>query len=145
MALAAILGQKLVAETAASQEIQRSQGDSTLMIVAQQLQDMIDNCLVFHANYLNIAEIGNAFVNRDFLGQRLAPQEIQAMQGLWSSGAISQETLLKQLAEGEILGDDFDVEEEIESTQKGDMIETDEPAPEAEEDEPTEDLEDDED
>ena len=63
MALAAILGQKLVAETAASQEIQRSQGDSTLMIVAQQLQDMIDNCLVFHANYLNIAEIGNAFVS----------------------------------------------------------------------------------
>ena len=143
LALAAILGQKLVAETAASQEIQRSQGDSTLMIVAQQLQDMIDNCLVFHANYLNIAEIGNAFVNRDFLGQRLSPQEIQAMQGLWSSGAISQETLLKQLAEGEILGDDFDVEEEIESTQKGDMIETDEPTPEAEEDEPTEDPEDD--
>ena len=143
LALAAILGQKLVAETAASQEIQRSQGDSTLMIVAQQLQDMIDNCLVFHANYLNIAEIGNAFVNRDFLGQRLAPQEIQAMQGLWSSGAISQETLLKQLAEGEILGDDFDVEEEIESTQKGDMIETDEPTPEAEEDEPVEDPEDD--
>ena len=142
LALAAILGQKLVAETAASQEIQRSQGDSTLMIVAQQLQDMIDNCLVFHANYLNIAEIGNAFVNRDFLGQRLAPQEIQAMQGLWSSGAISQETLLKQLAEGEILGDDFDVEEEIESTQKGDMIEDDEPMPEAEEDEQVEDPDD---
>ena len=50
---------------------------------------------------------------------------------------------MKQLAEGEILGDDFDVEEEIESTQKGDMIETDEPTPEAEEDEPTEDPEDD--
>ena len=64
------------------------------------------------------------------------------MQGLWSSGAISQETLLKQLAEGEILGDDFDVEEEIESTQKGDMIETDEPTSEAEPDEPVEDLED---
>ena len=64
------------------------------------------------------------------------------MQGLWSSGAISQETLLKQLAEGEILGDDFDVEEEIESTQKGDMIEDDEPTPEAEPDEPTEDPDD---
>ena len=59
-----------------------------------------------------------------------------------SSGAISQETLLKQLAEGEILGDDFDVEEEIESTQKGDMIEDDEPTPEAEPDEPVEDPDD---
>ena len=79
------------------------------------------------------------------MGQRLTPQEIQAMQGLWSSGAISQETLLKQLAEGEILGDDFDVDMEIESTQMGDMQETDEPTPEAEPDEPTEDPEDDED
>ena len=100
---------------------------------------MIDNCLVFHANYLNIAEIGNAFVNRDFLGQRLAPQEIQAMQGLWTTGGITHETLLKQLAEGEILGDDFDVEMEIESLQKGDMIEPDEPLPQAEEDEPVDD------
>ena len=49
---------------------------------------------------------------------------------------------MKQLAEGEILGDDFDIEEEIESTQKGDMIEMDEPTPEAEEGEPTEDPED---
>ena len=76
------------------------------------------------------------------MGQRLAPQEIQARRELWSSGAISHETLLKQLAEGEILGDDFDVEEEIEKTQKGDMIETDEPTPEAEENEPVEDPDD---
>ena len=142
LALAAILGQKLGAETAASKEIDRSQGDSTLKIVAQQLQDMVDNCLMFHANYLNISEVGNCFINRDFLGQKLAPQEIQAMQGLWASGAISQETLLKQLAEGEILGDDFDVEMEIESTQMGDMPDE-EPTPPAEPDEQTEDPEDD--
>jgi len=142
LALAAILGQKLGVETAASQEIQRSQGDSTLKIVAQQLQDMVDNCLMFHANYLNISEVGNCFINRDFLGTKLAPQEIQAMQGLWASGAISQETLLKQLAEGEILGDDFDVEMEIESTQMGDMPDE-EPTPPAEPDEQTEDPEDD--
>ena len=97
---------------------------------------------MFHANYLNISEVGNCFINRDFLGQKLAPQEIQAMQGLWASGAISQETLLKQLAEGEILGDDFDVEMEIESTQMGDMPDE-EPTPPAEPDEQTEDPEDD--
>ena len=92
--------------------------------------------------YLNISEVGNCFINRDFLGTKLAPQEIQAMQGLWASGAISQETLLKQLAEGEILGDDFDVEMEIESTQMGDMPDE-EPTPPAEPDEQTEDPEDD--
>ena len=36
---------------------------------------------------------------------------------------ISQEKLLEQLASGEILGDDFDIEEELEKTQSGGLIE----------------------
>jgi hypothetical protein len=93
-----------------------------MMVVAQQMQDMIDNCLQFHGEYIN-AEAGSCFVNRDFLSQRLEPQEIQALLQLYTSGSITQETLLKQLHEGEVLGDEFDVEEEIESTQNGGLIE----------------------
>ena len=122
LGLAAVLGQKLSAETAEAKRIDRSQGDSTMMVVAQQMQDMIDNCLQFHGQYIN-AEAGSCFVNRDFLSQRLEPQEIQALLQLYTSGSITQETLLKQLHEGEVLGDEFDVEEEIESTQKGGLIE----------------------
>ena len=122
LGLAAVLGQKLSAETAEAKRIDRSQGDSTMMVVAQQMQDMIDNCLVFHGQYIN-AEAGSCFVNRDFLSQRLEPQEIQALLQLYTSGSITQETLLKQLHEGEVLGDEFDVEEEIESTQNGGLVE----------------------
>jgi hypothetical protein len=122
LGLAAVLGQKLSAETAEAKRIDRSQGDSTMMVVAQQMQDMIDNCLQFHGEYIN-AEAGSCFVNRDFLSQRLEPQEIQALLQLYTSGSITQETLLKQLHEGEVLGDEFDVEEEIESTQNGGLIE----------------------
>jgi hypothetical protein len=122
LGLAAVLGQKLSAETAEAKRIDRSQGDSTMMVVAQQMQDMIDNCLQFHGQYLN-AEAGSCFVNRDFLSQRLEPQEIQALLQLYTSGSITQETLLKQLHEGEVLGDEFDVEEEVESTQSGGMVE----------------------
>ena len=122
LGLAAVLGQKLSAETAEAKRIDRSQGDSTMMVVAQQMQDMIDNCLKFHGQYIN-AEAGSCFVNRDFLSQRLEPQEIQALLQLYTSGSITQETLLKQLHEGEVLGDEFDVEEEIESTQNGGLIE----------------------
>ena len=126
LGLAAVLGQKLSAETAEAKRIDRSQGDSTMMVVAQQMQDMIDNCLQFHGQYIN-AEAGSCFVNRDFLSQRLEPQEIQALLQLYTSGSISQETLLKQLHEGEVLGDEFDVEEEVESTQSGGLVEKDEP------------------
>ena len=135
LGLAAVLGQKLSAETAEAKRIDRSQGDSTMMVVAQQMQDMIDNCLQFHGQYIN-AEAGSCFVNRDFLSQRLEPQEIQALLQLFTSGSITQETLLKQLHEGEVLGDEFDIEEEIESTQNGGLVEM--AKPEEPEEEPEE-------
>jgi len=134
LGLAAVLGQKLSAETAEAKRIDRSQGDSTMMVVAQQMQDMIDNCLSFHGQLLN-AEAGSCFVNRDFLSQRLEPQEIQALLQLYTSGSITQETLLKQLHEGEVLGDEFDVEEEVESTQSGGMVEMSQPKQEEEQEE----------
>ncbi len=121
LGLAAVLGQKLSAETASSKAIDRSQGDSTMQVIALQVQDMIDNSLLFHAKYLGSNESGSCFVNRDFLAQRLEPSEIQSLQGLWTTGAITQETLLKQLSEGEVLGE-IDVEEELEATQAGGLI-----------------------
>jgi hypothetical protein len=117
LGLSAVLGQKLSAETAESKRIDRSQGDSTMMVIAQNVQDMIDNSLQFHAQYLGQNEAaGSSHVNRDFIGTRLSPTEIQAILLLYTSGAITQETLLRQLADGEVLGDDFDVQEELEAT-----------------------------
>ena len=127
LSLAAVLGQKLVGETAEAKRIDRSQNDSTMMVVAQQIQDLIDNCLKFHSEYLNEPNAGSSFVNRDFVTARLEPQEIQSLLALFTAGTISQETLLTQLSSGEILGDDFDVEEEVEATQAGGLIEMEAP------------------
>ena len=127
LSLAAVLGQKLVGESAEAKRIDRSQNDSTMMVVAQQMQDLIDNCLKFHSEYLNEPNAGSSFVNRDFVTSRLEPQEIQSLLALFTAGTISQETLLTQLSSGEILGDDFDVEEEVEATQAGGMIEMEAP------------------
>ena len=130
LGLAAVLGQKLSAETAEAKRIDRSQGDSTMMVIAQQMQDLIDNCLKFHAQYMEQPQAGSSFINRDFLGQRLEPQEIQSLLQLYTAGTITQETLLNQLSAGEVLGDEFDVEEEIEATQTGGLIEMEQPEPE---------------
>ncbi len=129
LGLASILGSKLSAETAEAKRIDRSQGDSTMMVVAQQMQDMIDNCLRFHAEYMQERTAGSSLVNRDFMGIRLDPQEIQALLQLYTAGTITQETLLLQLEAGEVLGDDFDVEQEIEATQTGGLIEMNQPEP----------------
>jgi len=93
------------------------------MVIAQQVQDLIDNCLQFHADFVGQAQAGSSYVNRDFVGARLEPAEILALLQLYTAGSISQKTLLDQLSEGEILGDDFDVEEELEATQAGGLIE----------------------
>ena len=104
-----------------------------MMVVAQQMQDLIDNSLVFHAELLNTTEIGSSFVNRDFLSTRLDPKEIQSLLQLYTAGTITQKTVLDQLTQGEVLGDEFDVEEEIEATQMGGLIDTDAETPEPEE------------
>ena len=130
LGLAAVLGQKLSAETAEAKRIDRSQGDSTMMVIAQQMQDLIDNCLGFHAQYMQQPVAGSSFINRDFLATRLEPDEIQALLQLYTAGTITQETLLNQLSAGEVLGDEFDVEEEIEATQTGGLIEMQQPEPE---------------
>lgn len=122
LGLSAVLGQKLTAETAEAKRINRSQGDSTMMVIAQNMQDMIDNCLQFHAQYLGQNEAaGSCHVNRDFVGTRLDPQEITSLLQLYTAGTITQETLLQQLSDGEVLGDDFDVEQELESTANAGM------------------------
>ena len=130
LGLAAVMGAKLSAETAESKRIDRSQGDSTMMVVAQQMQDLIDNCLRFHADYLQESQAGSSLVNRDFMGARLEPQEIQALLQLYTAGTVTQETLLLQLEAGEVLGDDFDVEAELEATQAGGLLEAPQPVPE---------------
>ena len=129
LGLAAVLGSKLVGETAEAKRIDRSQGDSTMMVVAQQMQDMIDNCLRFHAEYMQEPNAGSSLVNRDFMGSRLEPLEIQALLQLYTAGTITQETLLLQLEAGEVLGDNFDVENELEATQNGGLIEMNTPEP----------------
>lgn len=120
LGLSAVLGQKLSAETAASKMIDRSQGDSTMMVIAQNVQDMIDNSLKFHAQFMGQQEAaGSCTVNRDFIGARLDPADVNALLQLYTAGTITKDTLLQQLADGEVLGDDFDVQEEIDATATG--------------------------
>ena len=128
LGLAAILGQKMSAETAQSQRIQRSQGDSTLMVLSQQIQDLLDNCLKFHAAFLKQSVAGTTFVNRDFVDTSLEPAQVDALLKIYAQGVIDQEELLKKLVEGEILSEDFDIEEMMNKTQMGGLVETDQQA-----------------
>jgi hypothetical protein len=125
LGLAAILGQKMSAETAQSKRIDRSQGDSTMMVLSQQIQDLLDNCLKFHAAYEKQNIAGTTFVNRDFVDTSLEPNQIDALLKIYAAGVIDQEELLKKLVEGEVLSEDIDIEEMLDRSELGDLREKD--------------------
>ena len=125
LGLAAILGQKMSAETATSKRIDRSQGDSTMMVLSQQIQDLIDNCLKFHAAFEKQSVAGTSFVNRDFVDTSLEPQQIDDLLKIYAQGIIDQEELLKKLIEGEVLSEDINIEDMLNKTMQGGLIEMD--------------------
>ena len=116
LGLAAVLGQNMTNQAAAAKAIDRSQGDAALQAVAIGLQDLVDQCLGFHAAYLGLPDGGSSAVNRDFVSARLEPADVQQLIALRVNNEISQETMLTRLAEGEWLGSDFDIETELEQT-----------------------------
>jgi hypothetical protein len=117
LGLAAVIGQKMAAETAMSKSIDRSQGDAALQVVAHQLQDMIDNCLRYHGAFYGDTSPGTCQISRDFVTAEIDPARVAQLIALETAGKITQETLLNMLSEGEWLGDDFDVEAEIAATE----------------------------
>jgi hypothetical protein len=116
LGLAAVLGQNMTNQAAQSKAIDRSQGDAALMAVALGLQNLIDTCLQFHARFLNLPTAGSSMVNNDFVAHTLEPAHVAELVKLRINGDITQETLLIQLADGEWLYDDFDVDAELEAT-----------------------------
>lgn len=116
LGIATILPQKSTAETAASKAIDRSQGDAALQVVAMQLQDAIDSALEFHSLYLGLPA-GSCELSRDFLAQRLDPTEVAQLIALNLNGSITQEKLLSLLDKGGWMGDEFELQEELQATE----------------------------
>jgi hypothetical protein len=116
LGLATILPQKATPETATAKAIDRSQGDAALQVVAQQLQDAIDSALELHSMYLGLPA-GSCELSRDFLAQRLDPTEVAQLIALNLNGSITQEKLLTLLDKGGWMGDEFDLQEELQATE----------------------------
>ena len=96
-----------------------------MMVLSQQIQDLIDNCLKFHAAFEKQSVAGTSFVNRDFVDTSLEPQQIDALLKIYAQGIIDQEELLKKLIEGEVLSEDINIEDMLSKTMQGGLIEMD--------------------
>jgi hypothetical protein len=113
----AIMGQNMSNQSGLAKQLERSQGDSALMSIALQLQDLIDTCLSHHGKYLGIPDGAHCVVNRNFLSLKLDPAEVAQIIALYNSPSpmITLETALQMLQAGQWLPEETSVEDEIEA------------------------------
>jgi hypothetical protein len=101
-----------VGETAEAKAMDRSDSDSMLSIVSQDLENALQNAMEMAAAFVGI-EAPRVVVSRDFDLQKLDGQQVAQYMSMWTQGAITHQTLLEILSRGECLPD-LDIEAEIE-------------------------------
>ena len=85
-----------------------------MAVIAQSLQNALNQAIYFHLQYLNINEEISVQVSRDFDLTQMDPAMITALYQIRQGGDLSRETFLQLLKQGEIgLPDDWQPEAEI--------------------------------
>jgi hypothetical protein len=114
LGISTLFAQKMAAETAESKQISRSDSDSLLAVVSKDLESCLQEAFDLAASFIGI-EPPLVTLDRDFDLAQLDGNQVQQYTQLWLNGAITHETLLEMLKQGEVLPS-VDVETEIELT-----------------------------
>ena len=112
LGISTLFSQTYVGETAEAKAMDRSDSDSMLSVVSQDLENALQNAMEMAAAFVGI-EAPKVVVSRDFDLQKLDGQQVGQYMSMWQNGAITHQTLLEILSRGEILPD-INIEEEIE-------------------------------
>lgn len=112
--------QNLTNAAAEARRLDRIDSDSIMAVIAGDLERAISQLFELAAEYVGI-EPPQVVIPRDYDNRLVSGNDITAYLQLYMQGAISQQTLLKILQDGEILPANLDVEEEI--TRTKDMLE----------------------
>ena len=114
LGISTLFAQKMAAETAESKQISRSDSDSLLSVVSKDLESCLQEAFDLAASFIGI-EPPLVTLDRDFDLAQLDGNQVQQYTQLWLNGAITHETLLEMLKQGEILPS-VDIDTEIELT-----------------------------
>ena len=112
--------QNLTNIAASSKRLDRTDQDSMMAVLADDLTSALQEVLEIAAQYAGV-ECPEVIIRQDYENRLVDGNQITAFLQLFMQGAISQETLLEILQQGEVLPPGLDIEEEI--TRTRDMLE----------------------
>jgi Domain of unknown function (DUF4055) len=101
LGLSTLTNGKNVGESAEAKRIDRSQGDSIMSGIAQNLQNTLNNALAYHAAYLGVEPV-RVMVSRDFDISQITPEMLTAVVAAVAQGRLSTETFHEILKRGEL-------------------------------------------
>jgi hypothetical protein len=106
--------QKKAAEAAETVAMRYSGDSATLSSIVNSVEQGIIKAIDLLGMWLVIEPSTEVKLNRDFVAQQLAPQQITALLQSWQAGGISLDTFLYNLSVGEVLPADRTIEQEKE-------------------------------
>jgi hypothetical protein len=110
-----LTAQNLTNAAAEARRLDRIDSDSIMAVIAGDLERAIGQLFELAAEYVGI-EPPTVSIPRDYENRLVDGNQITAFLQLFMQGAISQETLLAILQQGEVLPPTLDIEEEITRT-----------------------------
>jgi hypothetical protein len=118
--------------TATARALDQAEADSALGMVSQELENALEEMLVWFAKWLEIGDDGGSLsVFKDFGIESADAADLEMLMKARQAGEISQVTFLKEIKRRGLLADDFDPQTEIdlldiEGAGSASMIEEDE-------------------
>jgi hypothetical protein len=110
LGVATLSQEKTFQESGTAKSLDRIDTNSLLAVISKDLEQTLQMCVNWVSEYSG-QEPPQVIIDRDFDNKVIDGTTMTAINGLFQSGLIDQETALKAIGRGEIFGDDFDVEE----------------------------------
>ena len=108
LGVATLSQEKTFQESGTAKSLDRIDTNSLLSVISRDLEQTLQACVNWVSEYAG-QEAPQVLIDRDYDNKVIDGTTMTAINGLFQSGLIDQETALKAIGRGEVFGDDFDV------------------------------------
>lgn len=108
-----MFAQSSVEKTAYESGLDKEENTNLISLIAKSLSSCLNQCLLFHYQFMGLSAAGSLQVNTDFNSMMIKSEYIAVLSNLQAKGQLSLSQFLSILQRGDIFGDDFDLETEL--------------------------------